>query len=66
VKCRIPQLLKFGPENPSHGQTFHLRSLQVLHCDSNLRLVVDLGVLSGGGKAAELEPRGRALQTPQQ
>ena len=38
----------------------------VLHRGSNLRLLVNLRVLPGGFKAAEIEQRGGALQTHQQ
>lgn len=55
-----------GTEDPPHGQAFHSSSLHVLHRASDLRLLDNLGVLSGGGKATEIEQRGGALQTHQQ
>jgi hypothetical protein len=55
-----------GAEGPIHGQAFHSSSFHVLHRGGNLRLLVNLRVLSGGGKAAEIEQRDGALQTHQQ
>ena len=54
-----------GTEGPIHD-AFHSSSSLVLHRGSNLRLLVNLRVLPGGGKAAEIEQRGGALQTHQQ
>ena len=45
---------RMGTEDPIHGQAFHSkRPLHVLHRGSNLRFLVNLRVLPGGGKAAE-------------
>ena len=49
-------------EGPIHDASSSL----VLHRGSNLRLLVNLRVLPGGRKAAEIEQRGGALQTHQQ
>jgi len=54
-----------GTEGPIHD-AFHSSSSLVLHRGSNLRLLVNLRVLPGGRKAAEIEQRGGALQTHQQ
>jgi hypothetical protein len=55
-----------GTEGPIHGQAFHSSSFHVLHRGSILRLLVNLRLLPGGCKAAEIEQRGGALQTHQQ
>lgn len=55
-----------GTEGPIHGQAFHSSSFYVLRRGSNLRLLVNLRVLPGGDKAAEIEQRDGALQTHQQ
>ena len=56
-----------GTEDPIHGQAFHSKlPFHVLYRGSNLRVLVNLRVLPGGGKATEIEQRGGALQTHQQ
>ena len=55
-----------GAEGPSHGQTFHSNPFHVLHRSSSRRLVVNLRLLPGGGKADEIKQRAGALQTHQQ
>jgi hypothetical protein len=57
---------EMATEDPSDAQASHSSSLHVLHRDSNLRLVFDISLRSGIGKAAKIEQRGRALQTHQQ
>jgi hypothetical protein len=54
-----------GTESPIHDPS-HSSSSLVLHRGSNLRLLVNLRMLPGGCKAAEIEQRGGALQTNQQ
>jgi hypothetical protein len=53
-----------GMEGHIHGRAFP--SFHILPNGSNLRLLVNLRVLPGGDKAAEIEQRDGALPTHQQ
>jgi hypothetical protein len=54
-----------GAEGPIHGQAFYSSPFDVLHRGRNLRLLANLRVLPGGGKAAETKQRARGLQSHQ-